>query len=418
MTSFFRTCLTLATIHWLTSLGVVLTTASALMFLILAVQPVANPYFGIIVFVILPALFVLGLLLMPSGVYLASHSHGGLQTFLQTVPADPQRTARLAWALAFATLANVGILALAAHGGVEYMDSKEFCGVTCHSVMDPQYVRYQVSVHASVPCVDCHVGSGASSFVQYKLAGVRQLFKLTTNTYARPVAPAMASMRPAREICEQCHSVQKFQEDKLKVIRHYDNDEASTEKVTVLLVRVGSKIHKTHLQAKIDYVSPESDSQTIPSVTSNGKIYTVKGGSETGPKRRMDCMDCHNRAGHDFETPENAVDQAIARGEIDRSRPFARRDALAALKAQSGIEQQPPAVQMLLSHNVFPSMKINWGTYPNNLGHDAFPGCFRCHDGEHVTKTGESIGQDCGTCHELVAVEEKDAKILKDLGLQ
>jgi hypothetical protein len=82
------------------------------------------------------------------------------------------------------------------------------------------------------------------------------------------------------------------------------------------------------------------------------------------------------------------------------------------------LEGLPEAVRLLLSENVFPNMSIGWGTYPNNIGHEKFPGCFRCHDGQHVTKAGESIGQDCGTCHELVAVDEQSPKMLKDLGLQ
>src|SRR5262250_3160970 len=104
------------------------------------------------------------------------------------------------------------------------MDSKEFCGQACHSVMQPQYVRYQKSPHARVPCVDCHIGSGTPSFIQYKLAGVRQLMRLSANTYTRPVHPAMDRMRAAGETCEQCHAPQKPQNDRLKVIRHYDND--------------------------------------------------------------------------------------------------------------------------------------------------------------------------------------------------
>jgi hypothetical protein len=129
-------------------------------------------------------------------------------------------------------------------------------------------------------------------------------------------------------------------------------------------------------------------------------------------------MDCHNRTGHDFETPEFAVDRSIATGKLDRSRPFARRDAVAALKAQSGLDAQPAVVQMMHSANVYPKLNISWGTYPNNIGHDRFPGCFRCHDDQHKTKSGDAIPQDCGACHELVAVDEQNPKILKDLGLQ
>jgi len=410
MKSFFRTILALSIVHWLTSLGVVLTTASGIVFLGLLFKRVDNPYFGIVVFFILPALFVVGLVLMPAGLLLASRRSGGLRPLLAPVPADTARAARFAWVFAFATLANVSILTLAAYRGVDYMDSKEFCGQACHSVMAPQYIRYQKSPHANIPCVDCHIGSGVSSFIQYKLAGARQLVRLATNTYSKPIPQALDRMRPAQETCEHCHR-RDSAEDKLKVLRHYDNDEKSTEKTTVLLMRVGSKIHKAHLNSDIEYVYLKPDRQEIPVVMSGANTYGVEGASATGPTRKMDCMDCHNRVGHDFETPESAIDRAIASGMLDRSKPFARRDAVAALKGDSDI-------LMLRGENVFPNMGITWGTYPNNVGHDRFPGCFRCHDGQHNTKTGESIGQDCATCHELVAVEEEDPKIVKDLGLR
>jgi NapC/NirT cytochrome c family, N-terminal region len=417
MKSFFRTLFSLSVIHWLTSIGVVLTTASAIVFLVLLFQHVNNPYFGIVVLFILPALFLLGLLLMPLGLFLASRRHGGIQLVMQRLPAEHARAKRFAWAFAFATLANVAILTTAAYRGVEHMDSAPFCGITCHSVMQPQYVRYQKSPHAKVACVDCHVGSGASSFVQYKVAGARQLVRLATNTYSRPVPPAMDRLRPAAETCEHCHFRDSLRDDRLKVIRHYDNDEQSTEKVTVLLMRI-SKIHKAHLERDIRYVFTDPARQGIPIVTSGDKTYSVEGASATGATRKMDCMDCHNRSGHDFETPEAAVERAIANGLLDRSRPFTRRDGVAALKEQPALDGQPQAIRRLLEENVFPGVRVSWGTYPNNIGHEMFPGCFRCHDGQHVTKTGDSISQDCAGCHELVAVEEQNPKILKDLGVQ
>jgi hypothetical protein len=417
MNSSWHTLLDLSVAHWLTSVGVVLTTASALVFLCLLFLSSDNPYFGIVAFLILPTLFVLGLLLMPLGILVVSRRHGGFAKVLERLPREGARAARVAWAFAFATIANAGIIGLAAYGGVGYMDSTQFCGQACHSVMQPQYVRYQSSAHARVPCVDCHIGSGAQSFIQYKVAGVRQLLRLSTNTYKRPVPPAMDHMRPARETCEQCHFPGKSKDDTLKVIRHYDNDEKSTEKMTVLLMRV-AKIHNAHLERDIEYVSTVPDPQEIPVVMSSGKTYAVEGSVTTGPTRKMDCMDCHNRTGHDFETPEFAVDRSIATGKLDRSRPFARRDAVAALKAQSGLDAQPAVVQMMHSANVYPKLNISWGTYPNNIGHDRFPGCFRCHDDQHKTKSGDAIPQDCGACHELVAVDEQNPKILKDLGLQ
>jgi len=64
-------------------------------------------------------------------------------------------------------------------------------------------------------------------------------------------------------------------------------------------------------------------------------------------------------------------------------------------------------------------MNVTWGSYPNNIGHTDYPGCFRCHDQEHTTTNGErTIGQDCSACHSLLAMDEPEPKILSDLGLQ
>lgn len=418
MRSFFRTLLSLSVVHWLTSVGVVLTTAAAAVFLVLVFQQFDNPYIGIIVFIVIPAIFLLGLVLMPIGVALEARRRGGFRRLLdQLRPAGPQ-LARLGWAIAFATLANAAILTAAAYHGIAVMDSKQFCGETCHTVMNPQYVRYKDSVHAAVPCVECHIGGGAASFVHYKVSGVRQLIRLTTNTYSRPIPPAMDHMRPAREICEECHSPNSRQEDKLKIIRHYDDDEQSTEKTTVLLLKVASRIHKAHIGRDIEYSGSTPDPQTIPTVTVDGKTYATDGASAGAIMRKMDCMDCHNRSGHDFQTPEAAVDRAIADGRLDRSKPFTRRDAVAALKGKVPLAQQPPVVQQIYAENVYPGMKITWGTYPSNTGHQDFPGCFRCHDDQHKTKAGQSIPQDCNTCHEPIAMDEANPEILKTLGMK
>jgi len=227
----------------------------------------------------------------------------------------------------------------------------------------------------------------------------------------------MDRLRPANDTCEQCHSHSK-QEDTLKVIRHYDDDEQSTEKTTVLFLKIGSKIHKAHVGGNIEYSAATTDPQTIPTVTVDGKTYAAEGASPGPIRRKMDCMDCHNRSGHDFQTPEDAVDRAIAEGKLDRLRPFTRRDAVAALKGKLPISQQPAAVQEIYAANIYPGMNITWNTYPNNIGHTASPGCFRCHDDQHKTKTGESITQDCSACHEPIAVEAPNPEILKTLGMK
>ena len=402
--------------HWLTTAGVVVTTTAAFVFLGLAFLQFNNPYYGLIVFVLIPALFVFGLLLIPAGLYIRGKKSGGIRNAIPEIEWSSPRAVRLAGLVGLLTMANITIVSAAAYQSVHYMDSAQFCGTVCHSVMSPHYTRYQESPHASVACVSCHVGSGATSFVQYKLAGVRQLMGVTFNTYQRPIPPALLHLRPAIETCEECHSRRKPQGVVLRLIRHYDMDEQSTEKATVLLMHVDDKIHRAHVGRDIEYRASGEKRQVISWVSVDGKEY-VGEGEAAGEKRSMDCMDCHNRPAHDFEMPERAVDRAIAAGRLDRSRPFTKRDAVLALTGKTPLQNAPEAVQSIYAQNVFPGMGITWGSYPNNLGHDSFPGCFRCHDDSHKTNSGETIAQDCDSCHELLAVDEKDSEILKQLGI-
>ena len=147
----------------------------------------------------------------------------------------------------------------------------------------------------------------------------------------------------------------------------------------------------------------------------------------------MDCVDCHNRPSHPFSpSPERAVDSAIARGELQRTLPFIRRESVAALKQEypdsqtadqqiaaqllkfyqsangapdagrrAEIDRAIGGVQRIYGRNVFPKMNVTWGTHPNNAGHTDSPGCFRCHDDEHKSKDGKVIRQDCDLCHEI-----------------
>jgi hypothetical protein len=163
----------------------------------------------------------------------------------------------------------------------------------------------------------------------------------------------------------------------------------------------------------------------------------------------MDCIDCHNRPTHIYQLPDHAMDQAMAAGEISVSLPFVKKKGLEILKqdyasgeeagaripaalaqyyqqsfpgiyAQHGAEiaQAGSALAGIYGRNVFPKMKVTWGTYPNNLGHMDFPGCFRCHDDQHSSSDGSrKIPQDCSTCHNLLAMDEANPKVLVDLGI-
>ena len=63
------------------------------------------------------------------------------------------------------------------------------------------------------------------------------------------------------------------------------------------------------------------------------------------------------------------------------------------------------AVLAIYNRNIFPDMNVTWGIYPNNIGHTDFPGCFRCHDEQHVSSDRKTISQDCASCHNVLAME-------------
>jgi hypothetical protein len=82
------------------------------------------------------------------------------------------------------------------------------------------------------------------------------------------------------------------------------------------------------------------------------------------------------------------------------------------------VESAGAHVGAIYRRNVFPGMKVAWGTYPNNIGHEDFLGCFRCHDDNHKNAAGRAIGQDCEGCHAVLAMDESNPKVLQDLGLK
>jgi len=444
--------------HPLSVLGVALTTFSAVLFLFVFLADLfglhTNPYMGIVFFLILPAFFVFGLLLIPAGIYLDRRRRlKGLEPRrLPRIDLNDPDHRRVALAVLSLTFVNVLIVSLAAFRGIEFMDSPQFCGQVCHTVMEPEFAAYQDGPHSRVRCVDCHIGPGASWFVKSKLDGTRQVVAVMRSNYSKPIETPVRTLRPARDTCERCHWPEKFHGDKVEVIREYGNDEKNTETVTRLMVHVGggsermgvaSGIHwHMNVANEIDYVATDDKRQVIPYVRlkdrqGNVREFRAPGATDDqvakGERRRMDCMDCHNRPSHPFSpSPERAVDAAMARGEMPAALPFARRQAVEVLKAaypdrqtaekqiandlrgfygknyaalisthQSQIDQLVGAAQRLYGRNVFPKMNVTWGTHPNNLGHTDAPGCFRCHDDQHKTADGRVIKQDCDLCHDM-----------------
>ncbi len=457
--------------NWISLVGVVLTTTAAVFWLFLLPSTFGgapqHPYLGILTFMMVPGVFFLGLALIPFGIYWRQRKerHRGIYPahFPPLTWSSPELRRLLLFVLV-TTAVNIVIASQVAYGAVTYMDSVTFCGETCHKVMQPEFTAYQNSPHSRVECVSCHIGPGASWFVRSKLSGTWQVFAVAFNIYPRPIPVPIQNLRPARETCETCHWPQRYGEDRLRIVPHFAEDEANTFTRTVLLMKIGGGdrvqgIHGSHLAPgiRIHYAASDPSRQTIPWVEyrKNGRrtLYLAPGAAaDPGnmPVREMDCIDCHNRPTHTFQLPEPAVNLAMAAGDISPALPFAKKKTLELVRAAYGsreaasagipaafsafyrrnhpevyrqrtaeVERSARSALGLYLRNVFPHMRVTWGTYANNIGHTDFPGCFRCHDEQHTSaEGGKQITQDCNACHNLLAVEEAEPAILKELGIE
>jgi len=455
--------------NWVSMLGVAVVTSATVFWLF--TLPTAffgqpkNPYIGILAYLVLPGFFFGGLALIPLGIFLRRRR-------LVSGELEPASLGPLSWAnrevrrlvtlVGLLTFANIVIASQLTYGAVTYMEGVQFCGTTCHTVMQPEYMAYQNSPHSRVECVQCHIGPGASWFVQSKLSGVGQVFAVMLNNYPRPIPVPVHNLRPAQDTCETCHWPQKYAADRLKIFPRYAEDETNTSTKTVLMLKLGGGnkgigIHGTHLGAgvKIRYAAADEQRQKIPWIQYNGPgrqtVYTSGGTPVDTNKlavRDMDCLDCHNRPAHAFELPDRALDSAMFGGLIATDLPQMKKKGLELLKAvypsredaavkipkslddfykqnyagvyaqrQKDIAAAGREVLSIWERNIFPEMKVSWGRYPLNIGHTDSPGCFRCHDDDHASPDGRKVSQDCSACHSLLSVEEGSPKILQDLGL-
>jgi len=439
--------------------GMVLTTISAVVFLVVFLADLfglhTNPYLGLVFFVVVPALFIAGLLLIPLGAWIerrrrAAGKPPSAMHWPRVDLNDPRQ--RRITVLVFAlTLANIVIVSLAAYGGVEYMDSVAFCTQVCHP-MKPQLRAHRQGPHVNARCVDCHVAPGAAGFAAAKASGTRQLVSIAFGTYPRPITAGPDKLLSADKTCQRCHFSGTYHGEVLRSVVEYSDDEANTRTVTNLQMHVGggegrlAAVRGIHWHAnpgtRVEYIATDEARQTIPYVkvtAADGTVREYKAEGATseliaaGTRRRMECMDCHNRSGHPTPaTAARAVNEALERNAIPATLPFVHREAAKALTASYPSEdaalgeiarslkafyqaQQPPiattrapevdraiaTVQQLYLRSVIPEMNVTFGTYPDNVGHIDFPGCFRCHDDEHKTSDGRAIGQDCETCHKI-----------------
>ncbi|MEW5738503.1 MAG: NapC/NirT family cytochrome c [Myxococcota bacterium] len=436
----------------LSLVGALLTTVSAVLFLTLFVAAELNPrlgggYAGIVSFVILPGVFVLGLLLIPLGLArLRKKEREGGEARAPVIDLNVPRTRMVVSMVALLTLVNVVIVATATYKGVQTMESVEFCGGACHSVMSPEYTAYQRSPHSRVQCTRCHVGSGAEWFVRGKASGVDQLVSVALGTYPRPIPTPVEDMREAEETCEECHARGRVMRDRLSVIDRFEEDEGNTWKKTVLLNKV-AKVH-WHVGSQVRF---RSDAKRLfvaelerPLPDGGVRRWKNEQSPDAGVSdewRTMDCVDCHNRPAHAYQRPRDEVDRALASGAVDRTLPFIRREGLRVVQlpwpdhdaAKAGIRRElsdfyakrypdvaaarvdraAEGLFELYRRNVFPSMNIGWGTYPDFRDHDGEGGCFRCHTSDLTSADGLKVSDRCELCHLTLAEEEESPEILE-----
>jgi hypothetical protein len=444
------------TVSYFGGLIILVSIVMILLFLLLSFSLRApSPYIGILTYMVFPGFLISGILVFLYGLIRESRRRRRLGA-MEALPYprldlnEPRQRKKFTFILTGGCFLGI-LLAFVGYNAYLFTDSNTFCGKLCHSVMKPEYTAYLNGPHARVPCVDCHVGTGVSWYVKSKISGAPQVFALWFRTYSTPIPTPLKNLRPARETCEECHWPEKFYGAQLMQYPYFRYNKENTPEQISLLVRTGggtlnlgenAGIHwHMAINEKVYFRATDPGLQQIPWIkVINGDgsetIYRDKSVNFSDeelnrlPLNFMDCMDCHNRPSHVFLPPETAVDQAMAGGYISSRLPWIKKLALDALMKDYGdrqnvyeeigqfieayyaknypkvlknqkaeLKQAVGTIFGIYDRNVFPTMKVNWTTYPNNIGHRNWPGCFRCHNNRHVSQAGKVLTSGCPVCH-------------------
>lgn len=444
--------------NYISLFGVVISISSivsiVLLFLLELFGSSESAYLGILIYIMLPGAMMFGFFVILVGMILERIRRRKLSP--EEIAAYPildlNGPRRRRNFFVFLSVAFIFILisAFGSYRAYEYTESTTFCGAVCH-VMYPEKIAYAASAHARVRCVECHVGGGPDFYVKSKLEGARQLLALIMGNYQKPIPTPVHNLRPAQDICERCHWPEKFFGEQMKTFTHYGYDRDNTINQSRLLIKTGggspnagqvAGIHwHMNVGNEVTYIATDDRRQNIAWVRfkePNGRIveYTNKNNQltpeqiESGSKRRMDCVDCHNRPSHVYISPNAAVDRSMTAGKLDTSLPFLKLKSVEVLakpyntteEAVSTISKEideyyktnyPDVysskagsvtaaiteLQRIYQTWFFPEMKTDWQSHPNNLGHYNSQGCFRCHDGNHISPEGKPIRTECNICH-------------------
>jgi nitrate/TMAO reductase-like tetraheme cytochrome c subunit len=380
----------------------------------------------------------------------------------------------------FVLFALVGGLGAAMAAGtvvaVQWTETADFCG-RCHT-MGPELQAYATSPHREVACVECHTEPGIQGWIKSKVNGVRQLVEVLTGTFPKPIpAPDHALLPSTKVTCQKCHDVAPLVAQggpiKLVLENRYRLDATNTRDAIALVVRpygfggtAGTRGLHWHITSDVEYVTSDPRAQTIDYVAitePNGeKEQFIAAGAvgistdvqpdvdrllAAGTTRQMDCIDCHNRVGHAIPDLNQAIDDQIDAGTVDSSLPFIKREAsdrlsiqyaslgdadnaidglrdfyaqrypLVAASQSSAIDSAIASLKTIYRLVATPEMRVTAATYPNNIGHQTSPGCFRCHDGAHYrivdgAITSETIPSQCATCHTYPQIGSTESGVL------
>ncbi|HZI30829.1 MAG TPA: NapC/NirT family cytochrome c [Candidatus Binatia bacterium] len=435
--------------NWISFVGMVVALGALFSFLLLfvfnAISKFANPYVSILTYMVVPGFLIGGIVVMFVGAWVEHRrrARGGLPTSLK-VDLNQARDRRVVLTFVSGSVVFLLLSAIGCYQAFNFTESVTFCGEVCHQVMKPERVAHEHGPHARVSCVECHVGNGVSWFVKSKISGSYQLYAVAFNKFPRPIPTPIKNLRPARETCEECHWPQSFVGNMDRTFDYFQSDASNSPYSIRLLLKIGGSdprqgpvggIHWHNLPGnKVEYVATDAARQVIPWVRvtdAQGNVTVFKTARFTNDVakmevRTMDCMDCHNRPAHNYLSPEQAVNRAMALNRIDASIPWIKTNAMFVLTRKYRTETEAtneiatlltqkypgdvrvqaaiPVVQQIYAWNFFPYMKSSWASYPNDVGHMIWPGCFRCHDGEHKTADKKrAILNDCNTCHTILA---------------
>jgi mono/diheme cytochrome c family protein/nitrate/TMAO reductase-like tetraheme cytochrome c subunit len=380
-----------------------------------------------------------------------------MKQFLRAIKrffAPPANSTALARVAPYAVIALLMVL-LFVFGTTawEYTNTAQFCGLTCHT-MPPEYQTFVRSPHANMSCEDCHLGRDVMSvMIPRKVTYSWQTGSaMVTGNYHYPIIAK--NMRPARDACENCHTPEKFSSDKMVEIKRFANDQANTLTTIYMLLKTGGGTARQglgfgihwHVENPVYYYATDPQQQNIPYVvvtkpdgsteqfvdaSANIDIQSIK----KEQLQQMDCITCHNRTAHAILNPSATMDDLMGRSVVSPTIPEIHQKGLDLLSAKyTSQEQAVTAISALdqfykvnypdyysvnsavvkfavnsikdaYLNSVFPDQKMDWTTHPDNLQHMDSPGCFRCHDGKHVSPDGKNtVRLECNLCHSIPTV--------------